>query len=202
VMHGHERSDSAILAKKPPNKAGKLAAEAVEPRAGTKGNMGQHSTRRTQIRESVSQALDRVRKAADKVCLVAFRQAPEVGAGCLNWARPDLCGGRGVTHVPTAIIGPISGSARCWRLSRRSWPGGCPSLEASLRLCTATFRTGCLGPMIGIGDASRRRPSHTTRHTGPYHGGSTGLSFCGDIQPRQAEIIEYMVAQGVLDRGV
>jgi RNA-directed DNA polymerase len=64
VMHGHEKSDSAIVAKKPPNKAGKPAAEAVEPRAGTKGNTGQHSTRRTQIRESVSQALERVRKAA------------------------------------------------------------------------------------------------------------------------------------------
>jgi hypothetical protein len=31
---------------------------------------------------------------------------------------------------------------------------------------------------IGIGgDASRRRPSHTTGHTGPYHGGSIGLSL-------------------------
>ena len=27
---------------------------------------------------------------------------------------------------------------------------------------------------IGKGDASRRRPSHTTGHTGPYHGGSAG----------------------------
>ena len=27
---------------------------------------------------------------------------PRVGAGCLNWARPDLCRGRGVTRVPTA----------------------------------------------------------------------------------------------------
>ena len=64
MMHGHEKSDSAIVAKKLPNKAGKPAAEAVERRAGTKGNTGQHSTRRTQIRESVSQALDRVRQAA------------------------------------------------------------------------------------------------------------------------------------------
>jgi RNA-directed DNA polymerase len=64
VMHGHEKSDSAIVATKLPNKAGKPVAEAVEPRAEIKGNMGQHSTRRTQIRESVSQALDRVRKAA------------------------------------------------------------------------------------------------------------------------------------------
>jgi RNA-directed DNA polymerase len=64
VMHGPEKSDHAIVAAKLPNKAGKPAAEAVEPRAGTKGNTGQQSTRRTQIRESVSQALDRVRKAA------------------------------------------------------------------------------------------------------------------------------------------
>jgi RNA-directed DNA polymerase len=64
VMYGHEKSDFAIVATKLPNKAGRPAAEAVEPRAGTKGNAGQQSTRRTQNRESVSQALDRVRKAA------------------------------------------------------------------------------------------------------------------------------------------
>ena len=64
MMNGHEKSDSAIVATKPPNKAGRPAAEAVERRAGTKGNTGQQSTRRAQIRESVSQALDRVRNAA------------------------------------------------------------------------------------------------------------------------------------------
>ena len=63
-MHGHEKSDSATVATKLPNKAGQPAAEAVERKAGAKGNMGQQSTRRAQIRESVSQALDRVRKAA------------------------------------------------------------------------------------------------------------------------------------------
>jgi group II intron reverse transcriptase/maturase len=40
------------------------AAEPVERRAGTKGNAGQQSTRRTQSRESVSQALERIRKIA------------------------------------------------------------------------------------------------------------------------------------------
>ncbi|GEO43388.1 group II intron reverse transcriptase/maturase [Skermanella aerolata] len=63
-MNGRERSDSAIVAVKPTNKAGHPAAELGEPRAGTKGNMGQQSTRRAQNRESVSQALDRVRTAA------------------------------------------------------------------------------------------------------------------------------------------
>jgi RNA-directed DNA polymerase len=64
VMNGHEKSDSAIVAKKPLNKAGQPAAEAAERRAETKGNADQQRTRRAQIRESVSQALDRVRNAA------------------------------------------------------------------------------------------------------------------------------------------
>ena len=71
MMHGHEKSDSAIVAKRPSNKAGRLAAEAVERRAGTKGNMGQQSTCRTQIRESVSQALNHVRKPQGNVLFCA-----------------------------------------------------------------------------------------------------------------------------------
>ena len=64
MMHGREKSDPAIVVTKPTNKAGQLAAELVERRAGTKGNVSQQSTRRAQDRISVSQALERVRKAA------------------------------------------------------------------------------------------------------------------------------------------
>jgi RNA-directed DNA polymerase len=64
MMHGHEKSDPAIVAKKPMNKAGQPAAEPVERRVGAEGNAGQQSTRRAQDRESVSQASDRVRQAA------------------------------------------------------------------------------------------------------------------------------------------
>ena len=42
MMHGHEKSDPAIVAAKPANKAELPAAEPVERRAGTKGNAGQH----------------------------------------------------------------------------------------------------------------------------------------------------------------
>jgi RNA-directed DNA polymerase len=63
MMHGREKSDPAIVAK-PANNAGQPAAERVERRAGTEGNAGQQSTRRAQDRESVSQALERVRQAA------------------------------------------------------------------------------------------------------------------------------------------
>jgi len=61
MMNGPEKSDPAIVAVKPTNKAERSAAELVEPRAGTKGNAGQQSTRRTQSRVSVSQALERIR---------------------------------------------------------------------------------------------------------------------------------------------
>jgi hypothetical protein len=37
MMHGHERSDSVIVAAKPANKAEQSAEEPVEPRTGTKG---------------------------------------------------------------------------------------------------------------------------------------------------------------------
>jgi RNA-directed DNA polymerase len=63
-MHDPEKSDSGRVAAKPTNKAGRPAAEPVEPRPGTKGNADQQSTHRTQSRVRVTQALDRVREAA------------------------------------------------------------------------------------------------------------------------------------------
>src|SRR5215211_2184179 len=76
MMHGHEKSDSVIVAAKPANKVAHPAveqsaaepatAEPVEPRAETKGNADQQSTCRAQSRISVSQALERIRKVARK----------------------------------------------------------------------------------------------------------------------------------------
>src|SRR5437660_1758030 len=74
MMNGHEKSDFAIVAMKPANKAEQPAAEQsaaeptatepVERRAETKGNAGQQSTHRTQSWVSVSQALERIRQAS------------------------------------------------------------------------------------------------------------------------------------------
>jgi hypothetical protein len=52
------------------------------------------------------------------------------------------------------------------------------------------------------GIAFQHRPSHTTGHTGPYHGGSTGLSLVGNIEPGKSELVEKDVPQGLLDRRV
>src|SRR5438067_5169239 len=64
MMNGHEKSDPAIVARKPANNVGQPAAERAERRAGAEGNAGQQRTRRAQDRESVSQALERIRQVA------------------------------------------------------------------------------------------------------------------------------------------
>ena len=48
MTHGREKSGPAVVAVKPANEAEQFAAEPGEPRAGAKGNAGQHSTRRAQ----------------------------------------------------------------------------------------------------------------------------------------------------------
>src|ERR1700690_2783241 len=98
-MHEPKKSDPAVVAVKPTNKAGSnSAAEPVEPRAGAEGNADQQSTHRTQIRARVSQAPKRVRQTAQRF----RRQIPEVGAECVNCACSDLCGGCAAMRIPTA----------------------------------------------------------------------------------------------------
>ena len=71
MMHGREKSDLAIVAMKPMNKAneptaeastGANAAEPVERRAGAKGNTHQQSTHWAQNQARVTQALERIRQ--------------------------------------------------------------------------------------------------------------------------------------------
>ena len=81
MMHGHEKSDPVIVAAKPANKASANAAEPVEPRAGTKGNAGQQSTRQTQSWARVSQALDRIRQVEPSVRFVVTHPRWEPYAG-------------------------------------------------------------------------------------------------------------------------
>ncbi len=64
MMTRAEGSDLAIVAMKPANKSSMGDAERAERRAGTEGTPEQQSTHRTQSRESVTQALDRIRQAA------------------------------------------------------------------------------------------------------------------------------------------
>ena len=86
MMNERGKSDSAIVAMKPANKAERSAAELVEQSAGTKGNADQQSTRRAQNRIRVSQALERMRQPEIR------RQSPEVGAVCIK-VHVRICAG-------------------------------------------------------------------------------------------------------------
>jgi hypothetical protein len=132
MMHGREKSDSAIVAGKPTNKAVSTAAEPVERRAEAKGNASQQSTRRTQSRVSVSQALERIRQAVTKNALPSHTQGgsrmPELGPygsvrGALSNERPyrDLrnvvANYRFEKSCRFPRIQPNSGRRDCSRLS-------------------------------------------------------------------------------------
>ena len=76
MMNGRGKSDSAIVAGKPTNKAVLTAAEPVERRAGAKGNAHQQSTHWTQSQARVSQALERIRQA---IAVIHPRWEPYAG---------------------------------------------------------------------------------------------------------------------------
>ena len=95
MMHGREKSDSAIVAVKSTNKAGRPAAEPMERRAEAKGNADQQRTRRAQDRESVSQALDRIWQAArlrkkERFTALFHHLSPETLRTAFFGERPHL----------------------------------------------------------------------------------------------------------------
>lgn len=64
MMNEPKKSDPTKVASKLANNAAQAAAESVERRVGAEGNASQQSTNRTQGRDLVSQALERVRQVA------------------------------------------------------------------------------------------------------------------------------------------
>ena len=112
-------SDSSIVPKKPANKGGvPQPAELVEGRGLTKENTEQSLLDRTQSRKSNGRPfVARSRGLLGVRETVRFaRQLSTVRAVCGSSARTDLCGGRSVMTVPTAInhdgMGPNTLAAR------------------------------------------------------------------------------------------
>jgi len=66
MTNGDGKSDSSVVPEKPPNNAGRPAAEVVEGRGLAKGNSPESNASRTQRREDAPSALERIRQAARK----------------------------------------------------------------------------------------------------------------------------------------
>jgi RNA-directed DNA polymerase len=66
MMHGHGKSDSSIVPTKPPNEVEPETKEVVEGRGLAKGNLLERNMFRTQSRQGMSSALERIRQAVMK----------------------------------------------------------------------------------------------------------------------------------------
>jgi len=99
MMYGHEKSDRAIVAGKPTNKAERSVTELVERRAWTEGNARQLSTRRTPRRISVTQD---VGSSAAPICRRYPRWEPYAGKPHVRiWAG----GARQLASLPRSAPG-------------------------------------------------------------------------------------------------
>src|SRR6516225_10611515 len=109
MMHRTKKSHSSIVPAKPANKAEQSVAESVEGDDGTKRNAELQSTVRTQGREAVSQAQDRIREAVNrnkKEKLTALLH--HVSVDVLRWAffnnkKQAAPGVDGLTWVDYAV---------------------------------------------------------------------------------------------------
>src|SRR5262252_5375777 len=117
MMHGREKSDLAIVAMKPANKAneptaeastGANAAEPVERRAGAKGNAHQQSTHWTQSQARVSQALERIRQA---IAVIHPRWEPYAGKPLVRFCAG---GAMKIASLPLRAPGKLVRSSR-WK---------------------------------------------------------------------------------------
>ena len=137
MMHGHEKSDSAIVATKPPNRAGRPAAEAVERRAEAKEN----ATRTAPLTKRCA--------TAERICWcggepsnggMIFTTTPR--RALQKWrAEKHVCDparvrGAGVLFLEEDQASPVGGRRRSITKTRgRSWIviGGNNSLGVRLR---------------------------------------------------------------------
>ena len=114
MMHGHEKSDPAIVAVKPANKVAPHcgAVRGGVSRSGVGGAKGVDQGECGLAKHALDSAPGSRVTGAGTHTANHGRHTLEVGAVCGKAACTDLCGGREVTRVPTAKVAWTSPNRR------------------------------------------------------------------------------------------
>jgi len=106
MMHGREKSDSAIVAGKPTNK--RLRSQRSGGAKG--GGQGECEPAKARAGHRTGQTVHRRWSAYGEPPISAPRHSPKAGAVCGNSARTDLSGGRSamtvLPHFTLSLVGP------------------------------------------------------------------------------------------------